>query len=274
MDKLFWIIGVIHLHRHDRRPFCTCLGCVSFEPASEMHNLFLARQNLQFCKMLSFHNPVGGAEIVWIDSGSDISHHYESGWLKKDWCNSPSPGWSMQELLWDIYSLLCKTHLVAAANISSSIISDLSTHDVEQILTTIETSLVFHLLPLNEYRYHINEFFTLSLSGNQCQCHLYVNVTHQVAFPPIIPITRTSSPRSCGSPRVNVSVTPVSVSQVHHVALLVTTSVVWRDMGLVGVWRDTRGLSAFTTRKLGTDLRGVLVNFTKRIYFSPKWINI
>ena len=127
---------------------------------------------------------------------------------------------------------------------------------------------------LKECQYHINVFFTLSLSGNQCQCHLYVNVTHQVAFPPIIPITRTSSPRSCGSPRVNVSVTPVSVSQVHHVALLVTTSVVWRDMGLVGVWRDTRGLSAFTTRKLGTDLRGVLVNFTKRIYFSPKWINI
>ena len=147
----------------------------------------------------------------------------------------------MQELLWDIYSLLCKTHLVVAANISSSIISDISTHDVEQILTTIETSLVFHLLPLNEYRYHINEFFTLSLSGNQCQCHLYVNVTHQVAFPPIIPITRTSSPRSCGSPRVNVSVTPVSVSQVHHVALLVTTSVVWRDMGLVGVG-ETHGV--------------------------------
>ena len=52
---------------------------------------------------------------------------------------------------------------------------------------------------LKECQYHINVFFTLSLSGNQCQCHLYVNVTHQVAFPPIIPITQTSSPPSCGS---------------------------------------------------------------------------
>ena len=108
----------------------------------------------------------------------------------------------MQELLWDIYSLLCKTHLVVAANISSSIISDISTHDVEQILTTIETSLVFHLLPLNEYQYHINVFFTLSLSGNQCQCHLYVNVTHH-------PITRTSSPPSCGSLPESMSMSPL-----------------------------------------------------------------